>query len=155
MTHLSASASKTRPANTTAYSVNDVVSENASTGTVWSFTGFPGAGGYLVKGRVTSNLVTGMTPRLRMYLFNAAPTGVLNDNEANTEPVYADEAQKVGYVDFDAMDNSMSGADSSESQRDDLRLEFSGHTLSGVLVTLDAFTPASAQQFTVTFVAEV
>ena len=155
MTHLSTSASKTRPADTTAYSVNDVVSNSTSAGTVWSFAGFPGSGGYLVKARVASNLVTGMTPRLRLYLFNAAPTGVLNDNAANTEPVYADESWKVGLIDFDAMDNSMAGADSSESQRDDLRLEFSGHTLSGVLVTLDAFTPASEQKFTITLVAEV
>ena len=150
------SVEKTRPADVTAYVANEVVSEATANATVWSFANIArvnGGSGYVVKGRVVTNLLTGQTQRLRLYLFNAAPTGNLNDNAANTEPKYADIAKMVGFVDFDALDNTQAGADSSENQRDDLRLSFTcgaaSRTLSGILVTLDAFTPASGQKFTI------
>ena len=159
--YTSVQVGKTRPANTTAYSANDVVSEHATTGTVWTFSNLArqhSTSGYIVKARIITDEVTGQTQRLRLYLFNAAPTGELDDNVASTTPQYADEAQTVGIIDFDALDNTISGADSSMSQRDDLRLSVKAantdRDIYGILVTLDAFTPVSGQQFTITLEME-
>jgi len=160
--HTRVSATKTRLANTTAYGANDVVSEHATTGTLWKFTNIarkPGGSGYIVYGRITTDEVTVQGVRYRLYLFNSsAMTGVKNDAATNTEPVYADESLRVGVIDFDAMDISQTSANSSESQRDDLRLAYTCATdsrdLWGLLVVLDALTPASGQLYTITLETE-
>ncbi len=160
-TQVVASTTKTREANATPYGVNDVISEAASSGTAWTFAALGrinGGSGYIVKGRVVTDDITVSTMRLRLYLFNATPTSELDDLATNSQPLYADVAKMIGIIDFDALDNAQAGADSAETQRDDLRLAFTCASadadLYGVLVTLDAFTPISGQKFTITLDAE-
>lgn len=147
------SAEKTRPANLTAYTAGDVISESTSAGTPWTFSS-------IVRRDAARGLITGallqtdeqVTPRLRLYLYSVTPTGALDDNGASTEPLYVDVGNFVGYISFDALDNSV-GSESATSQYTGDPLAFrcaSGDdALYGVLVALDAFTPASAQKFTI------
>jgi hypothetical protein len=96
---------KTRPANTTAYTDEDVFSESASAGTSWVFDAVvptPGGSGVITKAQLQFD-DTGVVPVCTVYLFNVLPTGNLNDNVGNTNPVYASESDNyVGRLDFAA-----------------------------------------------------
>lgn len=161
ITRVVVTTTKTRAVNTTAYEANDVISEKAANGTSWTFAGMgrvSGGSGYIVKARAVTDDITGQTQRLRLYLFNATPTSELDDLATNSQPLYADLSKMIGTIDFDALDNAQAGADSSETQRDDLRLAYTcdaaDTALYGILITLDAFTPIAQQKFSVTLEAE-
>ncbi len=134
------------------YAAEDVLSESAAAGTAWTFAAVArenGASGYVVKAHVICE-TTALTPRLRLFLFNAAPTCNLNDNVANDALVHADEANYVGYIDFPAM-NDVGGdseAIATPSTSGNLPLAFTCATaaddLIGVLVTRDAITGETA-----------
>lgn len=150
--------SKTRPANTTAYAANDVISENASTGTAWSFSG-QGRSGLITGATLVTNKQS-VTAAFTLFLFRATPTGVLNDNAANTSPVFAEASDYIGHIDFDAAESlgsSSSWTLASPGTGGNLPLPFftpSNDTIYGVLVTRDVFTPDSGQQFSITLTVE-
>lgn len=153
------SVEKTRPANTTAYTDEDVISEDGSSGTAWTFSNIVpqgGGGGKIVKAVVLCD-DTNIVPVLSMYLTNVTPLGVLNDNVGNTNPVYATEADNYqGRLDWAAMQDLGGASDAVLSSADTkLPLPFvcaSGDTsLYGVLVVRSAaHTPTSGAKFTVT-----
>lgn len=156
---LEVSVEKTRPANTTAYTNEDVISENASTGTTWQFSAVVpdnGAGGKIVKAVVLCD-DTGVVPVLTMYLTNVTPTGNLNDNTANTNPVYAADGDNYqGKLDWIAMED-LGGASEAVLAAADLKLPLpfvcaaGDNALYGVLVIRSAaHTPTSAAKFRVT-----
>ena len=130
------------------YAAEDVICEDATTGTVWTFDKIVyanGRAGYIVKAHALWE-TTGLTPRLTLYLFNAAPTTELDDNKANAAPAYADLAQYVGKIDFLALEDlgGMSEAVATPSTYGNLPLGFECATaddaLYGILVTRDAIT---------------
>ncbi len=134
------------------YAAEDVMCENATTGVVWTFDGIVfrnGGSGYIVKAHALWE-TTALTPRLTLYLFNAAPTTELDDNKANAAPAFADLAQYVGKIDFPAMEDlgGMSEAIATPSTYGNLPLGFDCATtddaLYGILVTRDAITGESA-----------
>lgn len=133
------------------YAAEDVMSESATTGTVWTFevTRITGGGGYITKALALWE-TTGLTPRLTLYLFNVAPTTNLYDNVANTAPAYADVAGYQGKIDFPMMEDlgGMSSAVASPSTYGNLPLAFectsSSVVLYGILTTRDAITGESA-----------
>lgn len=146
----------TRPADATAYAANDVVSNNATTTTPITLSGAVRANagtGYIVGCRVATNL-KGITPRMRVHVFNANNPTVAADNAAN-KSVYADIAKRVGTFDLAAMTTGADATNSDMSAATDwtLRIPFkaaAGDTALYVyLETLDAFTPANGQAFTV------
>ena len=102
------SVEKTRPSDTTAYAAEDVISESTSAGTTWKFADVvysDGAGGVIVKAVVQCD-DTDITPKVTLYLTNVTPTGELDDNKANTNPVYATESDNYqGRLDFPALDD--------------------------------------------------
>lgn len=134
-----------------AYDAADVLSESATNGvgTAYTFSAiarYNGAGGEVTKAHVISE-ATGITPRLVLYLFTAAPTCELDDHAANTALLHADQANYIGRIDFPAMsENGTGGAEAvaTESTYGNLPLTFTCPTtaddLFGVLVTMDAFT---------------
>jgi len=139
-------------AATTNYTAEDVLSESASAGTVWTFAAITranGGSGYIVKAHVICE-TTAQTPRLTFYLFTAAPTCNLNDNAANTALVSADLANYVGKIDFPAMEDlgGDSEAIASPSTYGNLPLAFTcadnADDLLGVLVTRDAIAGETA-----------
>lgn len=130
------------------YAAEDVLSESASAGTVWTFAGVvrgDGASGYVVKAQAICE-TTALTPRLTMYLFTVAPTSNLNDNAANTALLHADLANYVGKVDFPALEDlgGDSEAVATPSTYGNLPLSFScpqgADDLYGILATRDAIT---------------
>lgn len=157
------SVEKTRPSNTTAYSDEDVFSESAGSGTAWTFDAVVpdgGAGGQIVKAMVACD-DTNIVPVMTMYLTNVTPTGVLNDNVGNTNPVYATESDNYqGRLDWPAMQD-LGGMSESVLTSADTKLPLHFTTaagddaLYGVLVVRSAaHTPTSAAKIRVTLTIE-
>lgn len=151
-----ASAEVTRPADTTAYTAGDVVSNSTTATTPISLSSaarVAGGNGYIVRAALTTNKKS-ITPRFRVHLFNAAPT-VAADNAAYSE-LYADAGKRLGFIDLPAMTTATdsTNSDMSRAFNDSARLPIvaaaSSADLYAVLETLDAFTPASGQKFTLT-----
>lgn len=134
------------------YDAEDVLSESASAGTVWTFPAIAredGGKGLIVKAQAIWE-TTALTPRLTLYLFKAAPTSNLNDNVANTALLHADLANYVGKIDFMALEDlgGDSEAEVTPSTVGNLPLAFEcasgADDLLGILVTRDAITGEAA-----------
>ena len=130
------------------YAAEDVLSESATAGTVWTFSAIArsnGMGGYITKLHAICK-TTGLTPRLTLFLFKAAPTSNLNDNVANTALLHADLANYIGKVDLPSMEDlgGDSEAVATPSTVGNLPLAFTcaagADDLFGILVTRDAIT---------------
>lgn len=149
----------TRPADTTAYAAKDAVdaSTSAPAGFVFAgMAGFAGGTGYLVKTVLATDQKTNVA-RFRLHLFNAAPT-YINDNSPYLL-LYANLASRVGTIDFDAAaTEDATNSTAAISQKVGNLLPFvcaaADANLYGILETLDAFTPASGQKFTVKLTAD-
>jgi len=135
------------------YAAGDVLSESASAGTAWTFSGMArstGFSGYITKAHAICE-TTALTPRLVIFLFTATPTCTLNDNAANTALLHADLANYVGKIDLPAMEDIGTGdseAIATPSTTGNLPLAFTcasdSNDLYGVVVTRDAITGESA-----------
>ncbi len=148
----------------TAYHATDVLSEATSVATTsWLFAAIGranGASGYITKAQVISE-TTALTPRLVLYLFNATPTCQLQDHATNTCPLFADEANYVGKIEFPIMSETGVAAShtiATPSTYGNLPLEFdcaaAADDLYGVLITLDAFTQGVGDDMVVKLTAE-
>lgn len=149
----------TRPADTTAYAAKDAVSNSTGSPTVLTFTSLmrvSGGLGYNVKARLMTNQST-CVARFRLHLFRSSPTAI-NDNSPYTF-LWADRSNWLGYIDFSACQTEGSGSDAAFSLNDTVRLVVGSAggslTVYGLLVTLDAFTPANGQQFHIGLNADV
>ncbi len=140
---------------TTDYTAEDVLSEDeaAGSGTHWTFSAIAranAAAGYITKAHVIWE-TTALTPRLTLYLFDTASTGCeLDDNAANTSPLYGEIATYVGSIDFPALSDvgGVSEAVATPSTTGNLPLAFkcaaAADDLFGVMVTRDAITGEAA-----------
>lgn len=151
---LRASTEFTRPADTTAYTAGDVVSNSTSGSTLISLANVVrvNAGtGYIVRASVTTDKKS-ITPRIRVHLFNASDPTVAADNAAWRES-YADASKRVGYFDLPAMTTGTDTTNSDMSRSMDNTIRFpivaaaATTTIYALLETLDAFTPNSGQKF--------
>ncbi len=142
--------------------------ENATNGagTDWDFDAagkVNGGSGYIVKAQTICE-TTAVTPRLTLFLFNAAPaagTAELDDHAANTAVVHSLVSTYVGKIDFPAMEDLGTGdseAIASPSTYGNLPLAYNCATaddaLYGILVTRDAFTNTATNDMTITLVCE-
>lgn len=149
------SASFTRPADTTAYTAQDVVGP-ATTPALLEFNGInpqPGPALFEVKtARIVTNLST-CTATFRLYLYHTSVTPIA-DNSPWTL-LDANKAKRLGWIDFAACSTAGTGSDSASSLWGPTDGSFTGITASdngkvyGVLVATSGFTPASGQTFTV------
>jgi len=146
----------TRPANTTAYTAGDVVSDNGTTTTLLEMSGVgrrEGSSGYITGAMIITDQKS-ITPRLQVKLYNASNPTVSADNAASRE-LYADVG-KMAAIPFtlSAMSTATDTTNSTMSKSEDamLRIPFqcaSGtQSLYALVETLDAFTPTSGQSFT-------
>jgi len=143
-----------RPADTTAYAVNDVISSSTSAPTAVIFdlatAGVPAGGsGYLVKLRALTNKKD-WTARLRIHLYKSAITPG-NDNSA-FGILWANRANRIGSIDLPAFNTAdTTASDAANSLNAELRFPFklaSGETrLWAIIQVLDAGTPSSGQNF--------
>jgi hypothetical protein len=148
----------TRPADTTAYTAKDAVANSTSAPMVLTFANLArvtGGSGYITKARLMTNQSTNAT-RFRLHLYHTAPTAI-NDNAAWTL-LWANRANRVGFIDFDSLQTEGSGSDAANALNSTVRLAFKcavgSRALYGLLETLGAFTPASGQVFFLELSAE-
>lgn len=149
----------TRPADTTAYAAKDAVSDSTSAPTVLTFANLArinAGSGYIVKARLMTNQSANIA-RFRLHLYHTAPTAI-NDNAAHAL-LWANRANRIGYIDFSACQTEGSGSDAANGVNDAVRLSFvcasGSRAVYGLLETLDAFTPASAQVLYVELTADL
>ena len=131
------------------YGVNDVLSNNATTGIPWNFPDVverAGGAGYITKAQVTVE-TTAQAHRLTLYLFKETPTSELDDNKVNTGPNDANRTFYLGKIDFPALEslgagNSDTLAPPSPTTGVPFAFECAAADvdLYGILVTRDAFT---------------
>jgi hypothetical protein len=151
-------ATLTRPANTTAYGANTVVSNSTSAGTVITFSNVLPVNqgdGYIVAVRAMTNQ-TAFAAALRLHLYKTSPDAsvVLNDAAA-FKLMLADVNNRIGYVDLSGWTTGGTGSDAATAfgifpgsgASLPLELASASTTLFGVVETRAAFTPASGQQF--------
>jgi len=138
-----------RPANTTAYAANQVVSNNTIAGSSSNLTftavvaSNTGAA-YISKARLVLNSSVTTNGQFRLFLFTVNPTP-LGDAAQNTL-LYAARAQRIGWIDF-AVSTSGTGSDCAESEVVSINLPFVAvdSNLYGVLVATAAYVPTSAE----------
>jgi hypothetical protein len=144
------SASFARPADTTAYAANDAVANSTSAPTLLSFANCANANagqGYIVKTRLMTNQKT-CTARFRLSFYHTAPSPV-NDN-APKPMLYANKDKLIGRIDLDPCNTEDTTSDAAFTLSTALMpyvCAAADTTIYCILTTLDAFTPASAQQF--------
>lgn len=148
------SASITRPTDTTQYGVGEVI--DAATGAGITFVDVvrtPGAKGVITGAAIIDSANQSTKPSIELWLFNAPLTAYDNDNAVFT-PTDADLANRVGVITFPNtfVGDATSGASGNAVyQSDQIVLPFETVTraLYGVLVVRNAYTPVSAEIFTV------
>ena len=151
------SATITRPADTTAYAAKDVVSTLA--GAVIEFTGMARANagtGTIVRARLMTSQKTNVA-LYRLHLFHTAPTAIADNSPYLL--LYANAANRIGSIDFPALSTEDS---TNSTAAAGMRPSYDGSynapnlwykcatadtKLYGILETLSAFTPDSAQTF--------
>ena len=146
------------------YSVNEVLSEDKSSGTAWTFSNmarYAGGAGVITAAFDIFQQTTAITPRLTLYLFKATPTSNLNDNAANTAILNADIGNYVGRIDISATEDTGGTMSSiaTSSTVGNLPLYFNcaggDANLYGIIMTRDAITAESAgENLTIVLVVE-
>jgi hypothetical protein len=145
----------TRPADTTAYTAGDVVSNATSGSALLSIAGCARVNqgsGYIVGARLITDKKS-ITPRIRVHVYNASNPTFAHDNSA-VDIRYADISKRIGTFDLPAMSTGADSTNSTSSQAQDMnmRLPFvcasATTTLYFLFEALDAFAPASGEAFT-------
>jgi hypothetical protein len=145
------SAELTRPANTSAYTIGDVVSDSTVASTLLTFTGaarVTGGSGYITKVRLETNQSTNVA-QMRLWLYTINNPTVVADNVPMTL-LYTNKANRIGYIDIPSCATEMAGSDSAQAQDGTIRFAFrcgADANLYGLLETKTAFTPTSNQKF--------
>jgi hypothetical protein len=143
----------TRPTDTDAYAVNDVISNSTTEPAVITFEncGADNEGsGYITKARLFTNSATALLgAQIRLHLYHTAPTAI-NDNAAFTL-LYANAVNRIGYIDFPVLETGGTGSDASASLWIDLPIKFrcarGSKALYGVaVVRVAGAAPASGQK---------
>jgi hypothetical protein len=154
----SASASYTRPANTTTYAAGMVIADSTSAATALTFTGMAsaaGKGGILLSAMLYDSANQTLKLDAELFLFTASPT-MQNDGVA-WAPTDSDVGNIVARVRFNAglsvVGNTAAGAsgnviiDSEAINR--AYVSGASTSLFGVLVVRNGYTPVSAEVLTI------
>lgn len=138
-----ANANFTRPANTTAYAIGDVV--NGDGVLVPIALGVNQPGGRITQVRLTKSGEVLTLSTFRVHFFSAS-FAIPADN-AQFTALNANRATYLGFVDLPIMVNDGAGSGAAFTKDDDLRIPFPGATVYAVIVALGAYVPAEAEVF--------
>lgn len=143
-----AKSTKTRPADTTAYAVGDIVANSTTAGSVtpFSWTGATRAGG-AGSGRITGLKVffggDAAIKVVRVHFYRVTPTSAAGDNAAFSISSY-DIDNVIGYVDVLVDSVNGSGSEGYAQCQLDYVLA-SGDTVYALVEAMTAFTPGNAE----------
>lgn len=146
----------TRPANTTAYAVNDIVSDGFMQ-VIKPSARIIGGTGYITGFKLVTDKV--ITARFRVHFGKSIDFfTTLTDNVANNQS-FGDlvDPNYLGYVDLAALSSGVNTTSSfimDNTQRFPYASTNSNIELYFVLETLDAFTPSSGQEFILSIATE-
>lgn len=151
-----ASTSVTRPADTTAYAVGDLVANSTTPGVVvplsWSVARVAGGCGMIRKARIKSNRTTAAVPTggsFKLWLFQSSPTVTNGDNGAILPTQAASYLGVLSFVIDRAMSDGVVGNGTPDAGSEILFDLASGTTIYGLLECRGAFTPVSGEVFTI------
>lgn len=138
-----------RPADTSAYAAQDVVSNSTSAPALLEFADAArenGGSGIIVSARHLKNSTATGGFRLHLYCNNNATP--VNDN-AQFPLLFANRLNRIGFIDFSHISGG-TGSDSTSALTVFTGLPFvcdsASSSLFGILTALTAYTPASAEQ---------
>jgi hypothetical protein len=146
-----------RPANTTQYAANELVANHGTAGSVVvpaiaNAARFPGGNGSVKAVTLSKSGVVLTDAKFRVHLFTLAPTVSNGDNGAFAVTNGMAKAP-LGHVDFDLETLGTALGDGLMQRIEDLDFQFDtvapGHSIYALVETLDTYTPASAEVFTV------
>lgn len=148
------STSFTRPADTTAYASGDLVANSTTAGSVapmsWGVTSESGGPGMVRRCRIIKSGTGTTSAAFRLHLYNASPTVANGDNGAWSSNK---AANYLGYMDVSAMtaftDGAMGAGAPAVGYEMNFDLDVTTYVLYGLLEARGAYTPASAEVFTV------
>lgn len=153
-----ASATMTRPADTTAYASGDLVANSTTAGSVvplsWAVQRSRRIGAKVVKARIKKS-GTGVTnSTFRVHLYRASPTVANGDNGAWSSDKAADYLGYLEVVVDKAFTDGAAGSGAPAVGTGLIVAEVSTTMLYGLLECRGAYTPASAETFVVTLELE-
>lgn len=135
----------TRPADTTAYAAGDVVGAASAINT---FASFGAAGDNMLLTTAIFRMDVAAVPiglaALRLHLYGASPTAIADNAVFNL--VAGDRANYLGFIDI-AAPVDLGDTLYSQNVQINKHIKLAGTSLFAVLQTMAAFTPASAQVF--------
>jgi hypothetical protein len=149
----------TRPANATAYAINQAVNTNVTTGTVITFANMSrlaSSFSYIVAAKLATDLST-CTGQFRLHLYSANTMTIPVDGAA-FQFKYADIGIYLGYIDFNQFQTEGAGTNLAAYAVDDaIRkavLTDASSQVYGLLEAKGAIPTASGQNFAVSFLVE-
>lgn len=144
-------ASFTRPADTTAYAAQDVVSNSTTAPTLLTFAGAGranGGSGLILSARHMKSSTGISGANYRLHLYKVSTVTPINDN-AQFAMLYANRLNRVGFIDFNHTAGG-TGSDSSSALTTFVNLPFvcdaAATALYGILTVTGAYTPTSGEQ---------
>lgn len=152
MAILTASASFTRPNDTTAYAANDLMANSTTAGSVVPMSFIFPAGGtmWLRTVKVRKSGTTATNGNFHIRLYSASPTCANGDNGAWSTSGAATYLGKLDPAIVEAFTDGCAVVDST-SESADLQIDIgNGNTVYGLMVADAAYTPAANEVFTVT-----
>lgn len=154
-----ASSTITRPANATPYASGQLVANSVTAGSVTNlqFTTLArvsGGSGVIVGAQIQKSTTSVTNAAFRLHLFNTAPTYVTSgDGTALSTVVVASAKGYLGYVDITAMtafSDVAWGSGAPDNTRGSIPYVATAQIIYGLLEVRGAYTPGSAEVFTVT-----
>lgn len=148
------SASFTRPADTTAYAVGDLVANSVTAGSVVPMAfkltnSFPMGQFRLTRARLYKSGAVITNATFRLHLYQALPTVTNGDNGAWLSSNAADWLGNIDVSSMLAFSDGAAGTGSCPAGSEQYVRQAQGKTVYGLLAALGAYTPASAEVFTV------
>lgn len=145
-----ATATFTRPANTTQYTAGDVVAGASPCFEIPAAADFPGGGGYIIGAQLLTDNSATTNASFRLWLFSSNVSGIAADNAAFVLPTADATARLVGYIDFSLDTVGQGGTLKALGANQNANLAFNtgvNTSLYGIITATAAYTPASAQNF--------
>jgi len=148
-----AQATVTRPSDTTQYTAGDVVADSTSAAVILEFgdvAKFPGWGGIINAATLVDSVAAATKPDFDLYLFHT--TVVMENDNAAWDPSDTEATYLIGIISFLGSNFETMGANGA-IQVQNIGLPYQtlggGTKIYGILVARNAYTPASAEVFTV------